>query len=250
MTFSPTALWGLAKEKLPPKEVDELTGAVAMMTGLDLEQDIINNFTGEIVGAMTDHGMAIYFGARDDKRTQKVLEKLDNLAAGSIESLKAKPQLDVRIERTVDQVKGNKAYHYKFHLPAEVMKLPQAVDYEMHFASGRGAIVWAFDRPSLESGLAGLGRPLTKFLDELPPSARARFEANPVLAGYFRSIDPARWLKHPLMSVSKAQYDKINPDLWPLLMDAMNVWELIWDGDSMLDVRDGHVDLDYLVRLL
>jgi hypothetical protein len=70
MTFSPTALWALAKEKLPGKELDQMSGVVSMTTGLDLEQDLINNFTGEIVTVWADNP-SMFFTTRDTARTAR-----------------------------------------------------------------------------------------------------------------------------------------------------------------------------------
>jgi hypothetical protein len=250
LVFSPTALWALAKEKLPGKELDQVTGVVSAATGLDLVEDVINNFTGEIVYRWSDHGIAMFFTARDNKRTANVLEKLDNLAAGGIAMMGQHPSTGAKIDRDVDEVRGVKAYHYKLDIPGEIMKLPQPFKYELHFAAGKGALVWAFDRAGLDDGLANLGKPAQKTIDEMPADARALFAGSAPIVAYIRGADPSYWMKNPMMSSARATYDKISPKIWPIMMETMNVWELIWDGTTLLDSHGDKAVLDYTVRFL
>jgi hypothetical protein len=248
MTFSPTALWELAKAKIPEKELNQLTGAFAMMTGLDLVDDVINNLTGELTGVMPRSGSAMLLGTRDEARTERVLEKLDALTSGINQMLQG--QTGVKFERSVDEQGKKKFYHYRLQVSAEAAKLPQPIDWEFHFAAGKGAIVMGFDRDSARLAMASLGKPAKAFLDELPPHARKLYESDAAFVGYFHSFEQERWMSASWMKMAKTTYDNINPVLWPIVLEAMNLWELIWDGTSVVDVRDGRMEMNFHMRLL
>ena len=249
MSFSPPALWALAQKQLPPRQLDQMTGAFAMMTGLDLAEDVVQNLTGEIAAAMTKSGVTVtYLGARDDAKTARLVEKLYDLTAGW-ETAMQQP-LGMKLERGSEQVHGFTLYHCKITIPAAQLNLPQPLDYELSFAAGRGAIVFGFDRSSVAAGIAALGQPVSRFLAELPPGDRARFASDAAIVGFFRSIDSSRWMSNPFMSMAKVAYAEISPAAWPILVEMMQVWELIWDGNVMLDVRGDKAELDYQLRLL
>jgi hypothetical protein len=158
--------------------------------------------------------------------------------------------MGMKIDRDVDEVRGAKAYHYKLEIPGEIMKMSEPFKYEADIAAGKGALVWAMDRVGLDAGLANLGKPAQKVIDEMPADARALFNSNAPVVAYVRGADPSRWLKHPMMNTAKATYDKVNPLIWPILIETMNTWELIWDGTTVLDSHGDKAQLDYTVRFL
>jgi hypothetical protein len=253
MGFSPQALWALAQEKLPGKELDQVSGVVAMATGLDLEKDIVKNFTGEIVSALTPTGIVMFLGTRDDERTQRFLEKMDGLMSGVAAMAKqqeAKTKVPFAVERTVDELHGAKFYHYNFKMSGEAMKLDQPIEYELHWTAAHGAILYGMDRLSLQQGVKQLGRPASAFLDELTPERRARFQSDAVAVAYFASVDPMRVITKKQLNMAKPIYDKIAPGVWPILMGLMGSWELIWDSELLFTCKNGKMELDYLARLL
>ena len=66
-SFSPHELWGLARAEVPAKTLAQASGGFQLATGLDLEKDIVDNLTGEIVAGYYDQGGLVeMFGTRDD----------------------------------------------------------------------------------------------------------------------------------------------------------------------------------------
>src|SRR5258708_5440637 len=189
--FSPHALWGLARDTVPKDMLDKAGGLLLAVTGLDLEKDLLDNFTGEVVGAFYSDPKAVgaeIIGTRDDTRTRAVLDRLDGAMAGGLET--ARPFLDeqgVKAVRTLEKSHGRPAYVSTFDLrgsrvAGSIGSLP--AQFEVHLTTGSGALVVAFDRPSRERAVDGLGRSPDKFLSTLEPDVRRRFESGAAIVGW------------------------------------------------------------------
>jgi hypothetical protein len=248
-SWSPRAVWAWAKEKFGDK-VNLVSGGFMMATGMDFEKDIIENFTGEVVVAYyggDSQGMgAELFGARDEKKTRELLERIDGMLAGALAAAPdAMAKAGVKLERTVEKVQGRTVYRYKMDSSGAA---PMA--FEMNLTAAPGALVLAFDRGSLERALGSLGKSPKKFLDGLEPQARRVFESRAPMVAWGAWADMSGMMNSPMMASAMKLYEKIHPDLPAAVLEFITLAELIYDNTFVFDIGGDAMNLDFKVNLL
>lgn len=256
--FSPHALWSLARAQLDAKTLAMGTGAVQMATGLDLEKDIVDNLTGEMVAGFDVRGAgafgAQFLGVRDDAKAGKLVDRLDGLMAGGLASVKDElDKMGVTVVHTVESSKGRPAYVFSFQSdPSKTgaLGMPALGSFELHLATGPGAIVLAFDKAGREWAVANLGKGPDRFLATLEPGMRASFESGAPAVGWagwydiIGGMSPAQWKQ------VAAVYAAVHPDAPAILREVSALSELVWDTSTVFAVEPGAMSLDYQFNLL
>jgi hypothetical protein len=218
---------------------------VQAATGIDLEKDVVDNLTGEIVGIYDlDTTGAMAFGTRDDQRTQDLLRRLDGVIGGALASNGALlQQAKMTFERQETKAHGRPVYHYK-------MSVPNVGPMEFQLTTAKGALIWAFDDKGRERIVSGLGTAPSRFLDKLDPDVRTLFESDaPMVAwalsgDYSKAISPEQW------KMMDTTYGKLSPELPQVMRELMPLGELLYDLTTVFDVKPDGMVLDYRVRLL
>lgn len=252
LLYSPRALWALAERKLDANTLRMASGAVQLATGLDLKEDIVDNFTGEIVFAFApEHGFgAEYFATRDEAKTAKLLERVDGLVSGALSAGRVDDMaaMGLKFSHSVDTVGGHKVYAYKYEVTqAGLPTMPM----EFHVTSGPGALVMAFDREGCAWALHQLGRPADRFRSALEPPLRPLFDTNPPpFAGWGTWHNVSRLLERPEWKEVEGLYASISPDLPAVWRELLPLAQLVWDSYYRVDIEDRAISLDLHTRLL
>lgn len=259
--FSPRALWALAKSEIPADRIGQASGVFQLATGLDLEKDVIENITGEIVaGAFDQGGLVEVFGTRDDARTKRLAERLDSLAWGALASVKSDLEAKGwKVEHRQETAGGRPAYVLSFDIPKDLA--PEQGHAEVHLATcrgeaGAGGILLAFDRRGRDAAVEGVKRPAAATLNALPAYARRALTTPSVAAMWGETYDE-RTLRRYMQVTSVGQkdllektYGAIDPDLPAFVSEAVELGAFVYDTVGTVELGEGRADLRLDVNLL
>lgn len=251
-SFSPSALWALAKRKASPRTIETASNAMLAATGIDLKADLVDNLTGEIFGGLWEPPSmmsTLLIGTRDDKRTTDMARRLDGIFAGLIGSLDGKD--GIKASHGVETTRGLSMYVYKLDFSQLMKDVPGGMtQLEMHFGAAPGALLLAFDRKNRDRAIDALAGSPRDFLDSVDPEVRAALSRDSVVSGWGHGADFSQWYRSPDTQKLMKPYSKIDADLPAVITELSSLSELIYDNMVTLAVHDKDITLDWTMRLL
>jgi hypothetical protein len=255
--LSPKAFWKLAQDTADPRTMDQASGAFLAATGLDLRKDFVDNMTGEMLfatyqSAATKFAGAWLIGTVDDQRTRHVAERIDGLAAGGIQMAQASlAQSGWKLGHSTDTAGGRPVYIYSLAVPPDQAKQMGMDGMEVQMTTLPGALVIAFDRPSLDRVIANASQPASAFVSQLgTPEARQAFESNAALATWGMSQDPFAAMPKAQWDAMSQTWGMIHPDAPDAIREAGALMNLIYDGTMSVEIRPDGMHCFYQLTLL
>jgi hypothetical protein len=260
--MSPRALWKLAEDSIDPQQRASVTGGFLLSTGLDLQKDVVDNLTGELLWVGYESNAAslsgsLVIGTQDDGRSRKVMERLDALASGGLVAAQsAIEQAGWKIRHSVDTVAGRPSYVFRAEPTGDAMASAPGFmrlwdHVEVHLATVPGAMVIGFDRGSVEHVAASAGRTPDAFLSQLAtPEARRAFESRAPFVSWGLIQDPFARLPKEKWQGYMSTYGAIHSELPDAMREFYQLMDLLYDATMSLDVSPDGVRAFYQFTLL
>ena len=266
ITFAPDALWALAKDTVGDK-LDAGLGMVQAATGLDIEKDLIDNLTGEIVAAgyrtergtgadgkplsLVDRmGNAMVIGTRDDQRTRKISERLGGVLGGAVGSYGDMAEKLGGIKLAFRTEAGDRPVSWlTIDLTDDKQKalLGGISHLELFLTSIPGGVAVG-GKSALGEMKKRIGKQPAAFLDGLPlPAEREMFSRsafviwNRIGEGFGARVE---------MAEANTAMDDLVPGARELLVELTSLGQLLYDGVMSIDVSADRAEVFYQLTLL
>jgi len=264
VTFSPDALWALGKPALVALGGDPL-GMAQAFAGFDIEKDVINNLTGEIVAAgyrsdvtkgkdgrprpyMDRLGSVGIVGMSNDERTRVVANRIGEMIGGAIGSFGSTAEtmgvkLAYRSEGT-----DRKVHWFSADIDAEHQKLFGLSHVDMFVSTIPGAMLFGVGPTALEEVKKRVGNKPAALLDTLPlPEERALFEKSPfVFWGHIGESFSA----NVRMNGAATALGAIDAEAGKVALELVQLGQLLYDGVCAIEVSADRADFVYQLSFL
>ena len=264
ITFSPDALWALAKEKLGA-DLQVATGAVQGATGIELEKDVVDNLTGEIVVAgyrsaqrtdgkgqlrtYTDRlGSAALVGTRDDVRTRKLANRLGEMLGGVVGTF-GETAKGFGMTPAYRSDAGDRPVHwFSFEFDAERQKILGVPRVEIFLTSLPGGLAMGMGSVGVEELRKRQGQKEAAFMSTLPlPEERMLFETSPFV---FWGRAGEGFGTQMRINAATALLGGPFPDVAKVLSEIPPIAQLLFDAVAAVEVENDHVELFYQATFL
>src|SRR5262249_32508559 len=196
---------------------------------------------------------AVLLGTIDDQRTRHVAERLDGLAAAGISIAQAQmANAGWRLSRSTETVAGRPVYNYTLAVPPDqVQPMGGLQNMEVHLTTMPGALVFAFDRPSMDRVIANATHPVGAFVSQLAtPEARQAFESNAAYAAWGMVQDPFGSMSKTSSDAMSQTWGNIHPDAPGLIREAGALMNLCYDSAATVEIRPQGMHCFYQLTLL
>lgn len=263
ITYSPEKLWGKAKETLAATAGLDFINA-AQVLGIDIEKDIVENATGEIVfaGYRSDRklgkdgkarsltqrvGTAMIFGTRDDKLTRKLANRAGELLGGVVGTLgDGASAMGFRISYRKED--GDRPTHwFKLDLDEARRAMMGVAELELFVTSVPGGVACGLGPVGIEELRRQVGKKPAAFLEALPlPSERAMFEKSPFVL-WTRIGDG---LAAQGAKAEPTPYDALSPELGKMVREALELAQLVFDASASIEIVGDRAELRYELTFL
>jgi hypothetical protein len=257
ITFSPDLLWSAAQSAM--KQVNPAADMASMaqgVLGFDLDKDLIQNLTGEIVSASyhTAPGgtnLADYFfngfmiaATRDDAATRRVTDRFGEMLGGAMGTF-ANTMSGLGVKYTYRAEAGDRKVHFNtFELDAEHAKIAGFSRIEMYLTSVAGGMVLGFGAPSLAQLKKHVGAKPSAVLDRFPlVEERELFHRSPFAVWGMVGSELAG--RFPLEGL-----EAISPDVAGGMKEFMEVMQLVYDGLFGLELANDRAEFVYQLTFL
>ena len=266
VTFSPDALWALTKTQTANLRIGapELA-AFNAIAGFDLEKDVVENLTGEIVAAgyrgepkpgkdgkprslLERTGSVLVLGTRDDARTRRLADRLGELSGGAIGTFgEAAAGLGVKLSYRGED--GARKVHFlAADLDADKASFVGVSHFELFVTTTPGGLVFGMTGSALEELRAREGKAPRDFLDRLPlPEERAAFERSPFVGWGSIGEAFATSLRAEVLRNGAAQ---LSPEVGQVLAETMALAQLVYDAVAAVEVSADRAELFYQLTFL
>lgn len=253
--FSPHALWDLARSELDPSTFAQVSGGFQMATGLDLEKDIADNLTGEIVGGyFDDGGLVQILGVRDDERGKRVMERLDSVLWGGLAMKKGDLEREGwSVTHKVETAGGRPAYVFVFDQSKEMA--PPGNHVEIHLGSMAGGMVFALSRRARDEVIRREKNLPAALLGSIPTWARRAFESEAVGVIWGQPLDQ-RASEESRKRITPSQraalqktWGAYDPDLAAFSEEVTDLFTLLYDTVGTLEIGADRADVVFDLNL-
>jgi hypothetical protein len=259
LLLSAQELWRKAESTLERSTLDRAAAGFQVTTGLDLKKDLVDNLSGEMVfldfgSSMGSGTWSWVLGTRDDAKTQRLAERIDQLAsAGLATARSALKDSGWSLGHSVDTVGGRTVYVYKADVPADTAKQLGTDHWEVQLAALPGALALSLDRKSLERLVANAGKSREALMAEIPSvEARRAFGSDIAFASW--GMMPAdvygQLPKFQRQLVGDLGRDAKIPDLGETVHEGFNVLSLIFDAMTSCEVKPDGISVTMQYTLL
>jgi hypothetical protein len=261
-TFSPDKLWVLLQGQLGKLGAPE-AGVVNAVAGFDLEKDLVQNLTGELVYASyrsdkktgADGKRRSYnerlggvgvLGTLDDAKTRKLADRLGELIGGAIGSFGA--GADALGMKLAYRSEGSdrKVHWIAVDLDAEHQKLFGIGHVELFLTSIPGGLAVGAGPVGLEELRLRIGKKPAEMLARLPlAEERAAFQSSPlVLRGEVGEEFAFGKLPH---KIGEAGF---SPEIASVIAETAAMFQLVFDGMMAAEVGADRGEFVYQLSFL
>jgi hypothetical protein len=261
MTFSPDELWNLLKSETKNAGVD--LGAVSAVAGFDLEKDVIQNLTGEIVyaGYRSDKktnpqgkkrayierlGYAMVSGTRDDAAARKVADRLGEMLGGAVGAFGSGTDgLGIKVSYRVDA--GDRKVHWvSVDLDSDKAKMMGMSRIEAFLTTIPGGIVIGLNPVGLEELKKRVGNKPAAMLDKLPlAEEREILQKSPF--AFWGAIGEDFAFKEVALG---ADLGLFGADIAAVMKETMAIFQLVYDGVAGVELSADRAELVYQLNFL
>jgi hypothetical protein len=262
ITFSPDLLWALLQEQLGKLGAPE-AGVVNAVAGFDLEKDVVQNLTGEIVyasyrsakktgsdgkqrGYNDRLGTAGVIGTLDDAKTRKVADRLGALIGGVIGSFGSGAEA-LGMKLTYRSEGGDRKVHWvAIDWDAERQKLFGIAHLELFLTAIPGGLAIGASLAGLEELRLRIGKKPAEMLARLPlAEERAAFQSSPfVLRG---EVGEEFALPNLPKQIGEAG---VSAEVAKGVAEAAAIFQLVFDGLIATEVGADRGEVVYQLSFL
>jgi len=262
MTFSPDVVWAKLQQELGKLGAPE-AGVFNAVAGFDLDKDVVQNLTGEIVyaGFRSDArrspdgghrtyvdrlGWAAVVGTRDDASTRKVADRLGELIGGAIGSFGASAEALGFKMAYRSEGKDRKVHWLDIDVDAEKAKVLGTTRLEVFLTSVPGGIAVGIGPVGVEELRLRAGRKPSAMLDRLPlPEEREAFQHSPMV--FWGKIGEDFAFKDLGRKVADAG---MPAEVASVMTETLAVFQLVYEGMFAATWSPDRVEISYHLSLL